>query len=1179
VSAKPLQTQVIEAITRRVDKWRGFTLGKASEPYPEQAPRYEPLADGERNVSDTTMALLQHWFRREPHLLGAEGHTVAFKYWPHQRRLVETFIYLYEVLGIRRTEDLYRFARVEPLGPQRDPWAKLGGQLATGSGKTKMMSLLIAWCYLNAVCEPENDLGLGRHAILIAPGLFVKDRLLQDFAPTDGGVAVFSSDPVVPPELLNYWHLKVYDPTTCPRSLDPDDGALVVTNYHQLLRTRDELEQPPAGLEDKQLQILFGEPDPERLEAVKSPLLDRFGKSKGLLVLNDEAHHVWDEPGHAVFEEKARQKATASDEEAEAMAWIRSIRRLNGSETAPGRVGLQIDLSATLFQETGTTTQTKKKTKKGQSEVQFKENELFRHTVVTYDLAEAIRDGIVKKPILERVEVRNEKTGAPLPLVQPAAPNAWKKYENLLVTGIQRWKKVRDQLRAEGDDRKPILFVLCADKGEAAEVANFLTYGEATRDDLEGKSVTGFVETGGEKLFVEKGKDGIARSTVVQIHIGQKEEANEEEWEKVRLQVNAIDRDEIERRDDSGNMVLLPNPYNVVVSVMMLKEGWDVRNVKVIIPLRPCGSRTLTEQTLGRGLRKMHPPIIDDEGAASMTTEELYVMQHPSFQEVIDQHLVDDLIEQKSSDEIDHPPDYIAVPPLEEEEERQAVDVRLVRVGDQRPGARDWRKDVDVAKLAGLAPRIPWLAEIDRTAIKTWLIEALKKGEQEGQEFTFPTEPSYRDFDHIIEVAFAVPLLRELRVGFQHKNAVKDIVREFLERKTFALPAGIPIRFDEVKEPADATIALGNLSRPEVGEAVRKALLRPIGDAIRSSLRPNRADLIERRASQVSGYQALKQNVLDGLKKSPFQRLAGTNPEERRLAVLLEDSRDVVGWIFNHRSGVGYSIPYDWKGYIARYFPDFIVRAKFGAVFHNFIIEVKGRLDDKDKAKALRGRRWCEDLTKHDIEPWHYLLLMENKPLNREDITWWEGCSVRSIEDLLRRHENLPLLPDAGESRADGLKVLASVGSEEQYRSAVPVFDLAVKAGSWGNEVAPEAVGWVRLPGRQLDNTIFVAQVVGHSMEPGIPDGAWGLFRSFPVGDQMSATALDGRRVVARLPSRSDPETGTYTLKRWKVTKVGPDAEVLEVTLRPDNRAVEPLVVKPTDGDLKVVAEYLETVG
>lgn len=1177
MSTKSVQHQLIEVLKQRVDSWRGFSLGPAADAYPEEAPRYEPFAAGERALSDTSMALLQHWFRQEPHVLGIEPRTYAFKYWPHQRRLVETFIYLHEVVGVRRTQHLYAFAGVEKMGDQRDPWSKLGGQLATGSGKTKMMSLIIAWAYLNAVCEPDNALGLGRHAILIAPGLFVKDRLLQDFAPVHHGASVFWTDPVIPPELERYWDLKVYDPATCPRQLDPVDGALVVTNYHQLLRSRDDAEELCDLSRDRQIQMLFDDPEPAKLEAVRAPLLDRFARSQGILVLNDEAHHVWDEPGHAAFEERAKQKAATTDEEAEAMAWIRSIRKLNGSDNAPGRVGLQVDLSATLFQETGTTTQTKKKTKTGQPEVQFKANELFRHTVVTYDLAEAIRDGIVKKPILERVEVKNERTGEALPLVQQAAPDAWKKYEHLLATGIERWKKVRDQLRAEGDERKPILFVLCSDKGEATEVANFLAYGEATRDDLSANPVKGFVEQGGERLFVEEDASGVGHSTVVQIHIGKKEESNEAEWEKVRAKVNAIDRDEVEHRDVAGNLVTLPNPYNVVVSVMMLKEGWDVRNVKVIVPLRPCGSRTLTEQALGRGLRKMHAPEIQDDGSAALVPEELYVIEHPSFQEILDQ--IDDLIDRKGKDEIDHRPDYIAVPPLDEPEAREAVDVRLVRVGEPRAGARDWRRELDVARLPGLAPRLPWLAEIDRTLIKTWLKRALQAGEEEGQEFTLPSNPSYRDFDHVIEVAYAIPLLRELRVAHTHKNAVKDVAREFLERKTFALPAGIPIRFDEVTDPEGATIALGNLSRAEVGEAVRSALRQPIHDAIQASMRTAKAEIEERRASRLSGYQALKQGVIDHLTKSPFQRLAGTNPEERRLAVLLEGARDVIGWVFNHRHGVGYSIPYDWQGHTARYFPDFVVRSRLGEVTHNLIIEVKGRLDDKDKSKAQRGRRWCEILTENDVEPWHYLMLVENSSLGRQDITWWETRAGHSVEDLLRHHEGLPLIPVPGGPATGIQQVLASIGADEQFESALPVYDLAVHAGSWGSEVDPAVVGWARIARRPLGTEMFIAQVVGHSMEPGIPDGAWGLFRAFRADEQPSATSLDGRRVVVRLGSQTDPETGAYTLKRWKVTRLGQSGEVQEVTLRPDNKSLQPLVVTEGQGNVRVVAEYLETVG
>jgi hypothetical protein len=86
-------------------------------------------------------------------------------------------------MHITRTEELYTLTGVDPLEPQRDPWAKLGGQLATGSGKTKMMSLLIAWAYLNAVLESENTLGFGRHTIRIMNRYSCSKMPVENYAP------------------------------------------------------------------------------------------------------------------------------------------------------------------------------------------------------------------------------------------------------------------------------------------------------------------------------------------------------------------------------------------------------------------------------------------------------------------------------------------------------------------------------------------------------------------------------------------------------------------------------------------------------------------------------------------------------------------------------------------------------------------------------------------------------------------------------------------------------------------------------------------------------------------------------------------------------------------------------------------------------------------------------------
>src|SRR5205823_3260054 len=116
------------------------------------------------------------------------------------------------------------------------------------------------------------------------------------------------------------------------------------------------------------------------------------------------------------------------------------------------------------------------------------------------------------------------------------------------------------------------------------------------------------------------------------------------------------------------------------------------------------------------------------------------------------------------------------------------------------------------------------------------------------------------------------------------------------------------------------------------------------------------------------------------------------------------------------------------------------------------IVEVKGRIDDKDKAKALRGRRWCEILTENDVEPWHYIMLIENVAVGRQDITWWQSRAGHALEDLLRHHEGLPLLPDAEGAPAGIQQVLATIAADEQFQSALPVYDLAVMAGAWGND-------------------------------------------------------------------------------------------------------------------------------
>jgi len=184
---------------------------------------------------------------------------------------------------------------------------------------------------------------------------------------------------------------------------------------------------------------------------------------------------------------------------------------------------------------------------------------------------------------------------------------------------------------------------------------------------------------------------------------------------------------------------------------------------------------------------------------------------------------------------------------------------------------------------------------------------------------------------------------------------------------------------------------------------------------------------------------------------------------------------------------------------------------------------------------------------------------------------------------VLARHETLPLFPEEEPllRGASSLVVLDTVPAEEQYRDAVPVHDLAAAAGGFSGGQEPRPIGWARVHSRRLlDRRMFVARVKGHSMEPGIPDGSWMLLRVYPAGEAPAATALDGRRVVVELRGDGDPETGgAYTLKRWRVTKTGPDGGATEIELRPDNPSFTSRRTKPADGDIRVIAEFLEVVG
>ena len=150
--------------------------------------------NGYRDAPETSRSLLNWWFNT-PHLLeGAGGEFSEFQYYFAQREAMETVIYLYDVVGVKDKYDLMRFDSSGAIstGMFDETWRRLVLKMATGTGKTKVMSLAIAWSFFHKLYEPDSD--LSRNFLVIAPNIIVLDRIYHDFQ----GLRVFFTDPVLP---------------------------------------------------------------------------------------------------------------------------------------------------------------------------------------------------------------------------------------------------------------------------------------------------------------------------------------------------------------------------------------------------------------------------------------------------------------------------------------------------------------------------------------------------------------------------------------------------------------------------------------------------------------------------------------------------------------------------------------------------------------------------------------------------------------------------------------------------------------------------------------------------------------------------------------------------------------------------------------------------------------------
>jgi type III restriction enzyme len=797
---------------------------------------------GYAGATATTRTCFAHWFPKDGHRRPGRP---PFRYHPFQREAIGTLVYLYEVAGVRRQKQLLeRYVRRDDIQLlQHDDFARYCLKMATGSGKTKVMSLAVAWQYFNAVAEARED--YARTVLVIAPNVIVYERLRADFA----GGRIFRADPVIPPELAVYWDHEVYLRGEGERA--SSQGALYLTNVQQLH------DRPEPAAEPDAMALVLGPRPPARAAAEPGGFAERVAERGGTcLVVNDEAHHTHDE----------------------GLRWNEIIRELHGGLAERGGAVVQLDMTATPRYGKG--------------------GQLFTWTVFDYPLRQAIVDGIVKRPLKGLTKGGKD--------VQSDIAST--KYRVYLAAGVERWREYRDQLAPLG--RKPVLFVMMNDTADADDVGDFLR----TKYPA---------EFAGDKLLV--------------IHTNRSGDVSAKDEDAARRAAREV--------DDATS------PVNAIVSVLMLREGWDVQNVTVIVGLRPYSSKAniLPEQTLGRGLRLMF------RGEGTGYQERVDVIGTPKFME---------LVEQLERDE-----------DLKLEEFTVGKD-KLV-VATVQPDPAETAQDIELPRLSPVLVRKQSLAdEIAALDVQAFRCQPFptKPGSAEERAFRYEGRDLVT-LQTVIERDYKIPQPQAAQevIGYYARRIAQDVklpsqfaalvpkVREFLEARAF----GRAVTLDGAEMTAAISSNVASYVTIDLFvKALRQVVVQEQTPRVVSA----------RRVSETPAFPYSK--AAFPAANTVFNLVAPDNEFEKRFARFLEDAPDVTRFA-KLPPQFGFAIEYTDSAASLRYYePDFVAVLEGGA---HRLVETKGREDPDVAHKDRAARLWCENATALTGTDWRYVKVPQAK--------------------------------------------------------------------------------------------------------------------------------------------------------------------------------------------------------
>lgn len=903
------ENTLVKLVRPEVDKWRALPPSKW-------------------NVTPETERLLRWW---------RDSSVREFPFFFCQLEAVETIIWLTEVAPKSFRKE------ISNVNSDANPGLfRIAAKMATGSGKTTVMALLIAWQAINAARRPTSS-RFTNGFLIVAPGITIRDRLRVLLPEESDNYFEDSKRRIVPPEMLG----------------DLRKARVVITNYHAFQHRETVSIKPEARkiLSDRgEEPKTFLETDGQMVQRVASKLMGL----KRIIVLNDEAHHCYREkPGESNESNlDAEEQGEAKKNSEAARVWI------SGVETLSECLGVQAvyDLSATPFFLRGSG---------------YPEGTLFPWVVSDFSLMDAIECGIVKTP---RLPVLDDTVSGDMPkyralyanLPKNALPKKGRRKSSgeldpeelpeLLRGGLEALYRHYEGTFSEWEDanvgRPPVFIVVANNTATSKLIYDFIS-GYERAENVGGKEQTRLIK-GKLGLFSNITETGMwrdrPRTVLLDSEALDAGDSLPDDFRKAAAKEIEEFRNEVARRDGAaaaeklkdaqilrevmntvGQPGKLGGDIRCVVSVSMLTEGWDANTVSHILGVRAFGTQLLCEQVVGRGLRRVsYTPGADGKLL-------------PEYADVLGVPF--DFTQNPSPAKITPPPRMTRIRALPE---RAACEIRFPNIAGYRvayPPGPLVAHFTDDSKLTVTPDDIPTLTDVEPIV-------------GEGIELTLENYESQR----MKSVYFAV-------AGYTLRRYIREDSKPKIftpgEEQPRSPTPEIPLhRFGELLKITERWFEECLTCHGQNREALKRVFLwRPMAqkaaERIARACAPSSASEFVRAIPNPYNEESSTSFVDFATSKTDLyvtdpmlchvDYVVADQDWEKAFAVAIERELSDICFAYVKNHNLGYEVPYEYRGETHRYRPDYILRIDDGHGPNdllNLVVEVKGRRSEQDASKA-----------------------------------------------------------------------------------------------------------------------------------------------------------------------------------------------------------------------------------